>query len=96
MCVSFSGVNRMRFVWWGRTLGFIPGSLADLAPPVVATLLAFAVKLGVLGHLPRTLPALVLGCALYALAYAGVAYKFLLGEAERAKVQGLQGLRGTA
>lgn len=96
VCLSFTLVNIMRFLWVGRTLGFIPGRLADFAPPVFATLLAFAIKLGILVQLPRTLPVLMLGCALYALAYAGVAYRFLLGEAGRAKVHALHGLRGTA
>lgn len=96
VCISFTIVNLLRFLWVGRTLGFIPGRIADLAPPIIAALLAFAVKLGLLGALPRTLPALLLGCVLYALAYAAVAYRFLLGDTGRAKVQALQGLRGTA
>jgi O-antigen/teichoic acid export membrane protein len=92
VCLSFTLVNFLRFHWVGRTLGFIPGRIADLAPPLIALLLAFAIKLGVLVHLPRTFLALLLGCALYAFAYAAVAYRFLLGEAGRAKIQALHGV----
>jgi O-antigen/teichoic acid export membrane protein len=94
VCLSFTLVNVLRFLWVGRTLGFIPGRIADFAPPIIATVLAFGIKLGILAYLPRTLSALMLGCVLYALAYAGVAYKFLLGENGRAKVHALRGLRG--
>lgn len=93
VCLSFTLVNVMRFLWVGRTLGFIPGRLADLAPPVIATALAFGIKLAILAELPRTLPALLLACVLYALAYALVAYRFLLGEDGRARVNALHGLR---
>jgi O-antigen/teichoic acid export membrane protein len=96
VCASFTLVNLLRFVWVGRTLGFVPGRLADLAPPVIATALAFGVKLGIFVHLPQNLAALMLACAIYTLAYAGVAYRFLLGETGRAKIQGLSGLRGAA
>jgi O-antigen/teichoic acid export membrane protein len=96
VCASFTLVNLLRFVWVGRTLGFVPGRLADLAPPVIATALSFGVKLGILAHLPRTLPVLLLGCVVYALAYAGVAYKFLLGEDGRAKIRAVDELRGIA
>jgi O-antigen/teichoic acid export membrane protein len=96
VCASFTLVNLLRFVWVGRTLGFVPGRLVDFAPPVLAALLAFGIKLGILVHLPQNLATLIAACALYALAYAGLAYRFLLGEAGRAKVHGLQGLRGIA
>jgi O-antigen/teichoic acid export membrane protein len=90
VCLSFALVNLIRFLWVGRTLGFIPGRKADLAPPVIAALLAFAVKFCLVVPLPRILPALLLGCVVYALAYAGVAYRFLLGDAGRAKIQALK------
>jgi O-antigen/teichoic acid export membrane protein len=96
VCFSFSLVNLIRFLWVGRTLGFIPGRIADLAPPVIAALLAYGVKLCVVAALPRTLPALLLGCGLYALAYACTAYRFLLDDVGRAKVQALYGLQNAA
>lgn len=96
VCCSFALVNIIRFLWVGRTLGFVPGRIADLAPPVIAALLAYGVKLCLVLPLPRTLPALLFGCVVYGLAYAGVAYKLLLDEAGRAKVQALYGLQGTA
>lgn len=94
VCCSFALVNLVRFLWVGRTLGFIPGRIADFAPPVIAALLAYGVRFGVVQPLPRTLPALLLGCVVYGLAYACVAYKLLLDDAGRAKIQGIYGLRG--
>jgi O-antigen/teichoic acid export membrane protein len=96
VCISFTVVNGVRFLWVGRTLGFIPGRLADIAPPVIAALLAFGAKLCLVVPLPRTLPVLLLGCVVYTLAYAGTAYRFLLDDAGRAKIQALYGLQGTA
>jgi O-antigen/teichoic acid export membrane protein len=96
VCLSFTLVNVIRFLWVGRTLGFIPGRLADVAPPVIAALLAFGTKLCLVALLPRTLPALLLGCVVYAAAYAGTAYRFLLDDAGRAKIQALCGLQRAA
>lgn len=96
VCFSFALVNLIRFLWVGRTLGFIPGRIADLAPPIIAALLAYGVKYCVVLLLPRTLPALLLGCAVYGLAYACVAYRLLLDDAGRAKVHALYGVHGAA
>jgi O-antigen/teichoic acid export membrane protein len=96
VCFSFALVNLIRFLWVGRTLGFIPGRIADFAPPVIAALLAYGVKYCVVLPLPRTLPVLLLGCVVYGLAYAGMAYKLLLDDIGRAKVHALYGLHGTA
>jgi O-antigen/teichoic acid export membrane protein len=95
-CLSFALVNLLRFLWVGRTLGFVPGRVADFAPPVIAVLLAYGVRLGLVTPLPRTLPVLLLGCVVYSLAYALIAYRFLLDDASRAKVQAISGLQSAA
>lgn len=94
-CLSFALVNLLRFLWVGRTLGFIPGRLADIGPPVIAALLAYGVRLCLVVPLPRTLPALMLGCIVYSLAYAFIAYRFLMNESSRAKVQAIYGVHST-
>ena len=92
VCVAFTIVNVLRFLWVGRTLGFIPGRLWDFAPPIIAAGLAYAARLAMDALLPRTLPTLILGCVVYAAAFAGAAYQFLLTGEGRAKVRSLLGI----
>jgi predicted neutral ceramidase superfamily lipid hydrolase len=80
---AFAFINIARFSYLSWTHGFVPGSLSDFVPPLVAYVLGFGVKLVVDSVLGRSLATFLLACAVYAVLNAFVAYRLYLTNSER-------------
>ncbi len=87
VCLTFTLINVCRFTWVGRSFGFVPGRLADLLPPIIALAAGYGAKLLVDLVMPRGLLGLILACLLYALIFAAITVKFLLGDEGRMRVR---------
>lgn len=83
--LTFGVINVARFAYVSRTLGFIPGRLADFAPPAVALVCAFSAKLTCEALFTQSFPEVFAACVLYALAYGAATWMFLLGPEQRAR-----------
>jgi hypothetical protein len=94
VCFSFTLINVFRFTWVGVSFGFIPGRIADLAPPFLALGAAYGSKLLIDLVLPRGLIGLVVACVAYALIFAAITYRFLLGEAGWLRLRTMFAARG--
>ncbi len=94
VCFTFAVINVCRFTWVGASLGFVPGRLVDLLPPLVALGTAYLSKALIDLALPRGLFGLILACVLYALAFAALTYQFLLGQKGWARVRVMFAARG--
>jgi O-antigen/teichoic acid export membrane protein len=96
VCLTFALINISRFVYVSKTIGFIPGRLVDLVPPVIALALAYAAKALMVATLPHNLLSLLAGCVVYTVAYGSlIALMFLRGEG-RQQLQRLLFSRGAA
>ena len=73
--IAFLTIDVSRFAMVSRHLGFFPGHLLDLLPPLLAAVLAYGVKHVIDQALPRTFLVLVLGCTIYALIFGGAALR---------------------
>jgi O-antigen/teichoic acid export membrane protein len=83
VCLTFAVINITRFAYVSRTLGFIPGRFADLAPPAAALLCAFAAKVACEALFPLSFPEVFTACVLYALAYGATTWTVLMGPEQR-------------
>lgn len=93
VALAFAFTNILRFIYVSKIIGFLPGRLADFAPPVVALAVAvfarhFGDRLG-----DRSLSTTFLSCLIYTAVFATVAYFALLRSETRAKIVAIAGKR---
>ena len=72
VAASFAIINVVRFGYVSKVLGFVPGQLRDLLPPLFGLILAVVARNVVDLGFDRSFSALLAGCILYALLYATV------------------------
>jgi O-antigen/teichoic acid export membrane protein len=84
---AFAFINLVRFSFFIRLFGFVPGSLLDLLPPVSAYLLAIAARLALDHLLARSLAGFVLASLLYSALYGALVYFVFADAADRASLQ---------
>lgn len=89
VAVAFAAVNLVRFGVVARALGFVPGRLADVAPPLVALVCAFGARALADMAGERTLFVTALGCVLYAALFGAIAILAFADDAARARLSGL-------
>ncbi|QUD89312.1 lipopolysaccharide biosynthesis protein [Phenylobacterium montanum] len=78
VCLTFALINITRFYYVSRTLGFTPGRLLDIFPPIAAAAFAYGAKALVGLMLEPSLLSLLLGCGLYSMAFAALAYLLVM------------------
>ncbi|WP_426032194.1 lipopolysaccharide biosynthesis protein [Caulobacter sp. DWP3-1-3b2] len=88
VALTFALINVVRFVVVARLLGFVPGKLRDLLPPLIAVACAFPCKGLLESLLGRDLIATIAACMLYSLVYALIALRFLINKSDRAALLG--------
>lgn len=87
VAVAFALTDVLRLLLVSKTLGFVPGHIADLLPIVLALALAFLSRHLADGLGERTFLVTFAGCVLYSSLYAVVSFAFLLGPERRADVR---------
>lgn len=81
VAACFAAINIVRFAYVARVLGFIPGRLADFAPPLICLALAWAAKLAFEETFGANLLCTIAACAAYGAVYAVCVLLFLAPEA---------------
>jgi O-antigen/teichoic acid export membrane protein len=71
--IAFLAIDLTRFAMVSRYLGFWPGKLSDLLPPVVAAALGYGCKVLVDAALGRSFFSMIAGCVAYTLLFGTVA-----------------------
>lgn len=81
VAASFAFVNVVRFVFVARVLGFVPGRLVDLVPPVAGLALAILARWAGDAVGERTLLVTIASCVLYTALFGGFAWAFFIRRA---------------
>ena len=76
--LAFTLINSLRFLYLLRIFGFLPGSLSDFVPPLIAYGLAMLVKTSVDALLGRCIFSFVFACCAYSVLDVLIVLRFFL------------------